>query len=117
MNILSERLEPPGCVLPVFARSRTLWQETLHAVGVNSEPFVVHFQGRRYQMAANIAGRAGPVKGLRGADYGPNKLRIAGRAGSPPGAFVIEVTVREEKTARARRNGPQNLQPNTGIGR
>jgi hypothetical protein len=62
---------PPGCAGPVFARSRAFRRETGHAFGVSPRFFIVHFQGRRYQMAASIVGPAGPVKGLDGADYGP----------------------------------------------
>jgi len=86
--------------MPVFARSRTSCHETLHAAGVNHRSTIVNSQGRRYQMAASIVRRAGPVKDLCGADYGPQKLRIAGPAGSRPDASVIEVTVRGEKPAR-----------------
>ncbi len=58
-------------LMPVIARSRTFGQETSHVFGVNHRSFIVNFPGRRNQMAASIVGRAGPVKRLGDADYGP----------------------------------------------
>jgi hypothetical protein len=65
--------------------------------GTRCESSIINPRSQRYQTGASIAGLHRPVKGLRGDNYGPGKLRIAGRAGSRFGASVIEVTVRREK--------------------